>query len=60
MSEKWEPKIPRTGTVFCAICREPVTAPPFVASKPRRGPIIYIHTACFEKEQRELKETNKQ
>lgn len=56
MSEAWEPKIPKYGKVYCVICTEQVTAPPFVASKPRRGPVIYAHTSCFEKEQKELKE----
>ena len=56
MSEAWEPKIPKYERVFCIICREQVTAPPFVASKPRKGPIIYAHTECFMKEQKEWKE----
>lgn len=51
-----EPKIPIGRPVFCVICREQVTAPPFVASKPRKGSVIYAHTSCFEKEQKELKE----
>ena len=36
----------------CVVCGEPVTAPPFVASKPRRGATIYAHTSCLEKEPR--------
>lgn len=59
MSEKWNPKIPKYEKVFCVICGEQVTAPPFVASKPRRGSTIYIHTSCFEKEQKELREARK-
>lgn len=40
---------------ICVICGESVTAPPFVASKPRRGAAtIYAHTGCLEKEQREI------
>ena len=35
----------------CVICGEPVAAPPFIASKPRRGATIYAHTACLEQEQ---------
>lgn len=35
----------------CAICGEPVTAPPFVASKPKRGATILAHTECLQKEQ---------
>jgi hypothetical protein len=39
----------------CAICGEPVLAPPFVASKPRRGgATIYVHTECLEQEQQEV------
>lgn len=36
----------------CVICGEPITAPPFVASKPRRGAVVYAHTICLEQEQR--------
>lgn len=60
MSEEWKPRIPKCGKVYCVICREQVTAPPFVASKPRRGPTIYAHTECFTKEQKEWKEERKQ
>lgn len=56
MSGAWEPRIPKYDKVYCVICLEQVTAPPFVASKPRKGSIIYAHTACFEKEQKEWKE----
>lgn len=54
-SKPWEPRIPSYPRPYCAICKEAVTAPPFVASKPRKGPIIYIHTECFAKEQAEWK-----
>ena len=56
MNETWNPRLP-TRHPTCAICGERVTAPPFVASKPRKGPTIYIHTACFVQERREQKET---
>lgn len=55
MSGAWNPKLPKYERVYCVICLEQVTAPPFVASKPHKGPIIYAHTSCFEEEQKELK-----
>ena len=55
MNETWKPRLPKAHP-YCAICGERVTAPPFVASKPRKGSPIYIHTACFAQEQRERKE----
>jgi hypothetical protein len=62
MSGEWEPKTPNQwyGEAKCLICGEKVTAPPFIASKPRRGPTIYVHTECFKQEQREYKEVRKQ
>lgn len=54
-----EIKLPKYERVFCTICQEQVMAPPFIASKPRRGSVIYAHTSCFEKEQKELKEGKK-
>ena len=55
MSEEWKPKLPRKGR-RCIICGEAVTGPPFEVVKPRKGPRMYMHTTCHEKEQRELKE----
>lgn len=44
----------------CVICSEAVTeGQPFIASKPRRGGLIVAHTECWEQEQRELKEAEK-
>ena len=56
MKKTWEPRLPNVDKCFCIICREQVTAPPFIASKPRKGPTLYIHTECFQKEQRGWKE----
>lgn len=53
MNETWNPKLPERRPC-CAICGERVTAPPFVASKLRKGPTIYAHTECFQKEQKEM------
>lgn len=55
-SKPWEPRIPIYDRVHCVICGQRVEAPPFVASKPRKGPTIYAHTECFTKEQTEWKE----
>lgn len=44
----------------CIICGEKIKSDdPVVTSKRRKGPTIYIHTACYEKEQAELKEARK-
>lgn len=59
MSEEYTPKLPKYGKVFCAICGEEVKAPPFIDSKPKRGPTTYVHTQCFTEEQKELKEARK-
>lgn len=62
MSEEWNPKPPDLwrGEANCVICGEKITAPPFIASKPKRGATIYAHTRCFTKEQKVLKEAQKQ
>ncbi len=52
MSKTKELKLP-TFPPRCVICGERVLAPPFVASKPRKGTTIYAHTACLEQEQKE-------
>lgn len=54
MSEERKPRLPKKHPPFCAICGEKITAPPFIASKPRRGRTIYAHTRCLEEEQRSL------
>ena len=55
MNETWNPKLPEFRPC-CAVCGERVTAPPFVASKPRKGPTFYIHTACLAQEQKDWEE----
>lgn len=58
MSREWKPRLPYY--CHCAICGKRVEPDePFIASKPRRGGLIVIHTECWEKEQRELKEASK-
>ncbi len=50
-----ESRIKLRDNAICTICGKPVTAPPFVASKQRRGSAtIYAHTACLEQEQRDF------
>lgn len=54
MTDKiYNPKLPSEWEdCHCVICGEKVTAPPFIASKPRRGKrLILAHTACLEQEQ---------
>lgn len=51
MTNNDENRIKLKDGARCAICGEPVLAPPFVASKPKRGATIYAHTACLEQEQ---------
>ena len=46
MSKEWQPKLPKQKP-YCTVCGEPVTAPPFIATKPKRGTLIYAHTACL-------------
>ncbi len=55
--EQKKPKLPDPAPC-CIICREKVTGPQFIASKPRRGPTMYAHTHCFEEEQKAQKEGN--
>ena len=47
--KKWEPKLPSTWeNRACVVCGKDVIAPPFVASKPRRGAgLIIAHTYCI-------------
>lgn len=56
MNEERKPRLPKKHAPFCFICGERVTDPPFIASKPRRGPTMYAHTRCFEEEQKAQKE----
>lgn len=49
--EKWTPTLPSCAR--CIICGGLITGMSFMASKPRRGPILYAHTQCFEEEQKE-------
>ena len=51
MSNNDESRIDLKNNARCVICGEPITAPPFVASKPKRGATIYAHTSCLEHEQ---------
>lgn len=48
-AKKWEPKLPSEWeNCHCVVCGEKVLAPPFVASKPRRGKgLIIAHTRCI-------------
>lgn len=55
MSEERKPRLPKKHASCCVICGESVTDPPFIASKPRRGPTMYAHTRCLKEEQRSLK-----
>lgn len=59
MSEEWTPKLPADYHPRCIICGEAVTRPPFEAVKPRKGPVMYMHTKCYKEEQRELKEAGR-
>ena len=52
-AKQLEKDILKFGACRCVICGEKVTAPPFITSKPHRGPVMYAHTECFEAEQRE-------
>ena len=58
MSHEWNPKLPERRP-YCAVCREPVTAPPFIASKPKRGATIYAHTTCLKQEMEEKRDARK-
>lgn len=46
MSEKWNPRLP----LFCkcVVCGGDISAPPSIASKPRKGSTIYAHTECIK------------
>lgn len=47
-AKEWSPRLPRLGDCHCVVCGERVLAPPFVASKPRRGKgLIIAHTHCI-------------
>jgi hypothetical protein len=59
VSKEWRPKLPEYPKARCIICGEDVTAPPFEAVKSRQGGILYMHTKCYEDEQRELKEAGR-
>lgn len=52
----WKPKLPEWSDARCIICGEKINGPEYIASKPRKGPIIYAHTHCYEKEQEDRKE----
>lgn len=44
----------------CISCSEKIKSDePVITSKRRKGSTIYIHTACYEKEQADLKEAKK-
>lgn len=58
MSHEWTPKLPKHKT-YCTVCGEPITAPPFIASKPKRGATIYAHTACLMQEKEEKRDARK-
>lgn len=58
MSNEWKPKLPKQKP-YCTVCGEKVTAPPFMASKPKRGATIYAHTACLKREKEEKNDTGK-
>ena len=59
MSTEWKPKLPEQKP-YCVICGEKVTAPPFIASKPKRGVAIYAHTACLQREKEDGHDTQPQ
>lgn len=49
-AKEWNPQLPglATGDCHCVVCGEKVLAPPFIASKPRRGKgQIIAHTHCI-------------
>ena len=48
-TKEWTPKLPSEWeNCHCVVCGEKVLAPPFVASKPRRGKgLIIAHTHCI-------------
>ncbi len=50
MTKQKAPKAPPR----CLICHEPVTEPTPVKSKPRKGPTLFFHLDCWEKEQEDL------
>lgn len=54
--KKWAPTLSRYDHPTCIICSERIQTQDFIASKPRKGPVMFVHTDCFEKEQRELEE----
>ena len=58
MSKAWSPRLPKQKP-YCTICGEPVTTPPFIASKPQKGTIIYAHTDCLKREKEEKNDTGK-
>ena len=49
-NKEWEPKLPSEWeNCHCVVCGEKVLAPPFIASKPRRGKgLIIAHTHCLK------------
>lgn len=49
-NKEWTPKLPsQYENCHCVVCGEKVLAPPFVASKPRRGAgLIIAHTHCIK------------
>lgn len=51
----WKPKLPWRLEPRCIICGEKITDQEFIASKPHKGPTIYAHRDCFEKEQEDRK-----
>ena len=55
MSKDWNPKLPEFRKTLCVICNEEITAPPFIASRLRRGPTVYAHTECVKTERKDNK-----
>lgn len=51
----WKPKLPEWSDARCIICGEKITDQEFIASKPHKGPTIYAHSHCYEKEQEDRK-----
>ena len=54
--KKWTPNLSKYDRPTCIICGERITTEDFIASKQRKGGVLFAHAHCFEKEQQELKE----
>lgn len=54
--KKWAPTLSKYDHPTCIICGERITSEDFIASKQRKGRVVFVHADCFAKEQKELKE----